>query len=219
MKVTNVDPWLIADLDAPRRVLSWTLNRPGFATAQRIVFREVRNRDLPAGMDAKDWLDTELSAADLADAPTLLTSRTISTYQLHHATSGNVSVSCLATAGLSNAERIGHRQCFEGANWGTINMAVECSAPLTEAAQIEALTIVAQARTAAVMDAEFILPQGPATGTGTDCIAIAAPSGNVGFAGLHTDIGEALGRASYDAVTAAVAEWLATRPDLGPVRP
>lgn len=214
MKVSHSAPWLIADLGAPQRVLSWALNRPGFVTARRIVVREVRNRDLPEGLDAAAWLDRALEEAGLADAPTLLTSRSVAAYQLRTAEAGGVTAVCLATVGLSNAERIGHRQPVDPARFGTINIALSCSAALTEAAQIEALTIVAQARTAAVMEAGFPLPEGPATGTGTDCIALAAPPGGIAFAGLHTDVGEAVGRAAYEAVAAGAADWLVTRPDL-----
>ncbi|ARE39828.1 Adenosylcobinamide amidohydrolase [Rhodovulum sp. P5] len=214
MKVTHRAPWLIADLGAPHRVLSWALNRPGFVTARRIVFREVRNRDLPVEVDATAWLQAELATAGLADAPALLTSRSVASFAQTRADIERVTVHCLATVGLSNSERVGHRQRFDPARFGTINIALSCSAGLTEAAQIEAMTIAASARTAAIIEAGFDLPEGRATGTGTDCIALAAPPGDLPFAGLHTDIGEALGRATYDAVDAAAADWLTTRPDL-----
>ena len=214
MKVSLHAPWLIAEFDAPCRVLSWTLNRPGFVTAHRVVFREVRNRDLPESLDAARWLHTELKRMGLDDAPALLTSRSIDSYRLHTAHAGRVEATCLVTAGLSNAERIGHRQTPDPKRFGTINIAVHCTDGLTEAAQIEALTLVAQARTAAVMDSSHLLPEGLATGTGTDCIALATRPGDTGFAGLHTAVGEAIGRATYDAVAEACADWLATRPDL-----
>ncbi|SDK27893.1 adenosylcobinamide amidohydrolase [Aliiruegeria lutimaris] len=216
MKVRHEAPWLIADLDGPRRVLSWAINRPGFVTAERIVFREVRNKDLPEGRDPVVWLAQTLEAAGLADAPALLTSRNVASFELHCTALEGVTVHCLATVGLSNAERVGYRQRFDPASFGTINIAVDCSAGLTEAAQIEALTIATQARTAAVIDAGMQLPEGPATGTGTDCIAVATPPGEIGFAGLHTAIGEAVGRAVYDAVFAGARNWIATRPDLLP---
>lgn len=222
MNVTYAAPWLIADLDRPHRVLSWALNRPGFSVARRIVFREVRNRDLPESVDAERWLEDALAKADLSDAPTLLTSRAVQSYQLTEASAGEVAAHCLATVGFSNAERVGHRRALrhgaEPARFGTINIAVRLSATLTEAAHIEALTIAAEARTAAVMDSRVLLPQGLATGTGTDCIALACPpaahQSRVRFAGLHTDMGEALGRSVYDAVSNGAADWLATRPDL-----
>ncbi|WP_116133501.1 adenosylcobinamide amidohydrolase [Tropicimonas sp. IMCC34043] len=217
MKVTHTGPWLIADLAAPHRVLSWALNRPGFVTASRIVFREVRNRDLPPDLDAAAWLNAALAEAGLSDAPALLTSRSIASYRLTHAEAEGIAAQCLATVGLSNAERVGHRQRFDPARFGTINIALSCSAGLSEAGQIEALSIATEARTAAVIAAGFNLPEGPATGTGTDCIALAVPPGDGPFAGLHTAVGEAIGRATFDAVAAGCAHWLETRPDLSGV--
>lgn len=224
MNVTHTAPWLIADLSELHRVLSWALNRPGFSIARRIVFREVRNRDLPENVDAARWLDDALATAGLSDAPALLTSRAVQSYQLTEARAGDVTAHCLATVGFSNAERVGHRHVSrhrpEPARFGTINIAVRLSATLTEAAHIEALTIAAEARTAAVMDSRVVLPQGLATGTGTDCIAFACPASahqpHARFAGLHTDVGEALGRSVYDAVSKGAADWLAARPDLEP---
>ncbi|MEO1532896.1 MAG: adenosylcobinamide amidohydrolase, partial [Pseudomonadota bacterium] len=61
-------PWLVADLGRPHRVLSWALNRPGFVTAQRIAWREVRNADLPEDLDAAAWFAAEIEAAGHTDA-------------------------------------------------------------------------------------------------------------------------------------------------------
>ena len=53
------------------------------------------------------------------------------------------------------------------------------------------------------------LPTGTASGTGTDCIAVAAEPGDTAFAGLHTVIGEAAGAATLAAVRRGVKRWLA----------
>lgn len=47
------------------------------------------------------------------------------------------------------------------------------------------------------------------TGTGTDCIVIAAPRGEdrASFAGLHTALGEAVGKAVYNATADGVKTW------------
>ena len=63
-------------------------------------------------------------------------------------------------------------------------------------------------RTVAVAELGFRLPTGIATGTGTDCIAVAAPEGDIAFAGMHTAVGVAAGRAVYDAVRAGGAYWM-----------
>ncbi|MEO0918110.1 MAG: adenosylcobinamide amidohydrolase [Pseudomonadota bacterium] len=207
MTVSLDRPWLTFDLGEPMRVLSWALNRPGFVTARRIVWREVRNADLPEGFDVRKWLETELQKRDAVDSIAFLTSRNIDRFQQATATIGAVRADAVATVGLSNAERIGYRQPKSAVSYGTINVAVRLNTGLSEAGLIEAMSIVVQARTAAVMDADIALPSGPATGTGTDCVAIAAPPGSTDYAGLHTDIGKAIGRAVYDAVFSGAKEW------------
>ena len=62
MAVTLARPWLEFDLGAPMQVLSFALNTPGFCTARRILWREVRNADLPPGMDVDPWLQGQLQA-------------------------------------------------------------------------------------------------------------------------------------------------------------
>lgn len=82
-----------------------------------------------------------------------------------------------------------------------------CSSHL--AAFLETMSIVAQARTTAVVDSGVRRGGLAITGTGTDCIVIAAPCGpdGAGFAGLHTAIGEAVGAATYQATSAGIETW------------
>lgn len=215
MIVTCARPWLVADLGAPHRVISWAVHRPGLVTADRIIWREVRDADLTPGFDAGRWLAAELGLRG-GTAVGLLTSRDLRFHHAAAATVDGITVSVLATAGLSNAEAAGARLAPGAAHWGTINLAVQTSTPLSDPALYEALSIIAQARTAAVMDHGPELPTGRATGTGTDCIALAVPPGpGLPHAGLHTALGEALGRAVRQATAAAVIEWMAkVRPTL-----
>ena len=213
--LTLARPWLEFDLGQPMQVLSWALNRPGFVTASRILWREVRNADLPPDLDVGAWLARELQARGATDAVTLLTSRNITRYCESTASAGTARAHAVATVGLSNAERVGHRVDRTGKDWGTINVALRLDRPLAQPALIELLSIAVQARTAAVMDVGERLTTGVATGTGTDCVAVAAPAGDIPFAGLHTEIGEAAGRAVYTAVLDGAREWMETvrRPD------
>jgi adenosylcobinamide amidohydrolase len=208
--LTCTPPWLEFDLGEEMQVLSFAPHRPGAVTARHILWREVRNADLPPDLDACDWLAGELSARQASGAVAFLTSRTITKYVTRSAQVGEVRADAVVTIGLSNAERIGTRLDRRGHDWGTINIALRLSAGLTPVALIEAMSIVAQARTAAVMDAGHDLPTGRATGTGTDCIAVAAPQGAERFVGLHTEAGEAIGRATYEAVLDGARDWMAT---------
>lgn len=206
MKVTLARPWLVVDLPQRMRILSWALNRPGFCTADRIVWREVRNADLPKDFDVARWFTTELAENGHADAIGLITSRDVSHFAQTATTIEEITAKVVATTGLSNAERVGQRGT--ALQIGTINIAVSVSKPLSDAALIEALSIAVQARTAAVMMHGRDLPQGRATGTGTDCVVIAAPMGDELHAGLHTATGHAIGASVLDAVTKGVQDWV-----------
>jgi adenosylcobinamide amidohydrolase len=105
----------------------------------------------------------------------MITSRDLGGYRLETACSGRISATCLATVGLTNAERVGTRRHRPVQTQpGTINLAVITDATLTDTALIELSSIATEARTAAVMDHGPDLPTGRATGTGTDCIVVGA---------------------------------------------
>jgi adenosylcobinamide amidohydrolase len=202
-------PWLTFDLGGQMNVLSWALNRPGLVKARRIVWREVRDADLPEDFDVGHWLAQELSDRGEAESVAFLTSRSIDRSHYVETEVGSVKACALVTVGLSNVERVGYRRHGKSAIHGTINIAAQVNVGLSEAGLLEAMSIVVQARTTAILDAEVPLPSGAATGTGTDCVAIAAPAGDTCFAGLHTEVGEALGRAVYNAVHDGATEWQA----------
>ncbi|WP_306151991.1 adenosylcobinamide amidohydrolase [Roseovarius sp. MMSF_3281] len=204
-------PWLEFDLGREMQVLSWAVHRPGLVKARRILWREVRNADLPPDLDVEAWLERQLAQRGAEDAVTFLTSRDIRQVTQATVASGATEAQAVATVGLSNAERVGHRLDRSGQDWGTINVALRLNRSLTQPALLEAMSVAVQARTAAVMDVDMPLAPGRATGTGTDCVAIAAFEGGVKYAGLHTEIGEATGRAVYTAVFEGARQWMATQ--------
>ncbi len=202
-------PHLVASFDAPQRMLSWSLTKPGFRTAQRVAWLEVRNADLPPSLDPVAGIEALMASAGFADAICLVTSRDITRHHLVQSTVEGATATSLATVGLSNGERVGQR-CTEPVPVpGTINVLVHVSQPLSEGALIETVSIVTEARTAAVIDSGVRRAGVAVTGTGTDCIVVAAPAGTdeVRFAGLHTAIGEAVGDAVYRSVREGAAVW------------
>jgi len=200
-------PWLIFDLGMQMRVLSWAINKPGFVNAHRIVWREVCNADLPIGVDVYKWLSDTLREKGEIESVAFLTSRNIQRFKTAITCVDSITTVAVATVGLSNAERVGFRCKGKQTSYGTINIAAQLDKPLSEFALIEALSIAVQARTTAILDSDISTICGRATGTGTDCVAIAAPIGNTDYAGLHTDIGESLGHAVYEAVYTGAEEW------------
>lgn len=190
-------------------MLSWSLTRPGFVIASSVAWLHVRDDDLPLDVDPALFLEKRMAAEGHGNAVHLMTSRDVRNHHTAQAVSGAVGAACLATVGLGNAGRVGEHPATN-ASVGTINLLAHVDRPLSSAAMIEAISIATQARTAAVIDLDW-RPNGIAvTGTGTDCIVVAAPCDDGGekFAGLHTDVGAALGRAVYDAVRQGGHVWI-----------
>jgi adenosylcobinamide amidohydrolase len=200
-------PWLEVALPRVMRALSWAPYGAGLVATDRILWREVRNADLSPDFDVYGWFDAEMSLR-APGAVGLLTSRDIGGWRMAEAVVDGVQAAAVATVGLSNAESVGTRLPWHPAEYGTINLAVVLAAGLTEAAQLEAMSVAVQARTAAVLEGGLRLATGAATGTGTDCVVLACDAGGERHAGLHTALGEAVGAAARAAVAAGVADWL-----------
>lgn len=207
--VTLERPWLLARLPRPMRVLSWAPHAPGYVTTDQVVWREVRNADLALDFDVETWFAGQMTRHP--GAVGMMTSRDIGTFVQRRAVVDGITADCLCTLGLSNAESVGRRLPWHPAEYGTINLLVATDAALTETAMLEALSIAVQARTAGVMAAGLQLATGLATGTGTDCVALACDPGEGKYAGLHTAVGEVIGAAVRGAIEAASADWLAWR--------
>lgn len=126
-----------------------------------------------------------------------------------------VEIVVLVTSGLSNPRRVGDRAEYRsmGSNpdsVGTINIIALTSARLTQAALVEALMIVTEARAAALQKLGVQSPVSNeiATGTGTDAIGIVNGFGptKVRYCGKHVLFGEVLGRLTIEAVSSS-AGW------------
>ena len=189
------------------RVLSWAPHGAGYTPADAILWREVKNADLTPEFDAEGWLAAQMPQGAVG----MLTSRDVGTFHESFAEVEGVTAHCVATVGLSNGESIGRRLPYHSADYGTINIGLVTNAALTEAAQLEAMSIVVQARTVGVMAAGVSLATGLATGTGTDCVALACLPGQGRYAGLHTAVGEAVGAAVRDCLTRASQAWVLWR--------
>lgn len=205
-------PFLVAEFESPQTMLSWSLTRPGFVVARRVAWLGVRNSDLSLDVDPAVFLKNRMEAAGHGEAVHLMTSRDVERHHLTRALLGNATATCLATVGLGNAGRVGEDP-IGGRIAGTINLLAHVDQPLTQAAMVEAISIAAEARTAAIIDLDWRVQGKTATGTGTDCIVIAASCEGAPrqFAGLHTDIGAAIGRAVHDAVRQGGEAWIRER--------
>jgi len=201
-------PWLVARLPAPFRIAGWALNRPGFARADTVAWLEVRNADLPLGVDPLALIETRLAAAGLGPAVGLMTARDVRRHHHRVSADGPARAEVLLTLGLTNGSVLdpsGRPSPPLGAVVaGTINLLAVLSEPLDDGAMIEAASVATLARTAALL-----AEGGQIAGTGTDCVVVACPPSATPHrhAGLHTAIGRALSAAVFQATRAARQEW------------
>lgn len=216
-RVDLLQPWLRVDLGAPHRIFGWPVVAPADDLARFVTWLQVCDADLPRHIDPDTYFLHRARAEDMAADVGLLTAAEISRFAVQRQPVGQEEVCVVATAGLGNGESVlppapanhgRHRV-------GTINLLAVCPCPLAPTAMAEAISIVTQGRTAAVLDLDLRTQDGrPVTGTGTDCIVIAAPmTGPMAHhCGLHTDLGRALGEAAYQATWKTSSRWLAEHP-------
>lgn len=209
MRVRREGEWLVAELGAPHRVASWAVVGGGLETAEVVAWRRVTNAELGVEADPAALLRGWLDGAGLGGAVGMLTAANLDTFEEARCVDGDVVAHAVVTAGLSNALRVGDPPGEPRV--GTINVLVVLSVPVTEAGLLEAMSIAVEARTVAVLEAAVrsTASTGIASGTGTDCVVVAAPVGGdaVAYAGKHTAVGALIGAAVLDATARGVAAW------------
>lgn len=193
---------LIITLPEIHQVLSWAPLGGGPRRAIAILNHQIAAGDRAASERPRLYLQALARSFGLKarEAVAMMTGADISKASYATARRGNLLVGAWCTAGCSNALRIGDPATAGTPAPGTINLALVISQPLSRCAMAEALAMATEARVAAVHDAGIASTRTrrPATGTGTDCIVIAAPIGGAvhSYCGKHTVIGELIGRAA-----------------------
>jgi len=212
MQVFLSPRWLAVRFDRPHHALSSAIVGGGRRKVHDVVWHEVRNDELTPSIDPAKLLRKRLAGFGRSSAVGLLTSSNIEGYVVAERRRDGVSAQVVATVGLGNALRVGDPPGVRG-RVGTINILCRVSRPLTEEAQLEALSIVAEARTLAVLESSVRSRRSgrPSTGTGTDCIVVVCPAGPrpAPYAGKHTAVGHVIGAAVLQALRRGLAAWKA----------
>ncbi|MBW4083478.1 adenosylcobinamide amidohydrolase [Paenibacillus sp. S150] len=133
---------------------------------------------------------------------------------------GSAGIFCCVTAASGNAARAGvERSVLAAYRPGTINIMLGIDGRLTPSAMVNAVMTAAEAKAAALADLGVTDPENGliATGTTTDAVLLAVSgSGRYGaehvYAGTATDLGGAIGRLVYAAVTASLRSAKAAQP-------
>jgi adenosylcobinamide amidohydrolase len=212
----ETQPFLLWTLPEPMKTLSWALYGGGLHKSQQIAWIQVGPYDLTIDTCPREFLQHRLDTIGATDALGFMTSARIEHYSQCSATVGEVTAITVATVGLGNALRAGDPS-RSSLRVGTINCACLVDTALSLEAMLEAMVISAEAKTAAVLESGLrsAISGEPATGTGTDCHAIACPDRKqqTSYAGKHTDVGSAIGASVFNAVQKGVQRWMQLHPD------
>ena len=126
-----------------------------------------------------------------------------------------VSMAALVTSGLSNALCAGDSAGCRSVpgrpeHAGTINMAILTPLNLSPAAMVEAVAVAVEAKAAVLRDAGVMsrVSMEPATGTGTDSIAVASlgEGTEIKYCGKHVIAGELIGKCVRQALGRSI-QW------------
>jgi adenosylcobinamide kinase/adenosylcobinamide-phosphate guanylyltransferase len=201
---------LIVTLAKPYRVLSWAPLGGGMRRATIVGNHQVATNDRAATESPKRYLSQliRLMKYDPAQSVMMMTGVDIRRVRIARVVHRGTIVQAWCTAGCSNALRVGDPATVENRAPGTINIIVVVNEPMSSPALIEAMQLAVEARVATMLAAEIksTVSGAGATGTGTDCIAIAAPISrrSLKYCGKHTRLGELIGRAVLEVCTAAL---------------
>lgn len=210
LEIHQDGPWLTAHFPVHQRMLSWAIVGGGRHRTRDVAWLQIRDGDLRPPLDAREFLHQRLHERGLGDAVGLMTSASVAAYTDEYVRWGAFSARCIATVGMGNALRAGDPP-GTAARIGTINLLCAIDHPLGEDAHLEAMALAAEARALAVREANIPSTRSgePSSGTGTDCIVIAAPDcdGGARYAGKHTELGHVLGASVFAAVSQGLARW------------
>jgi adenosylcobinamide amidohydrolase len=202
---------LVVRFPTMHRTLSWAVVGGGLGLTSAVVWRHVDDRELTPSVEPAALLAASMKRHGLERAVGLLTARDLSSFDCVTRHEGAVAARAVATVGLGNALAAGDPP--GPLRVGTINVLLQLSHPLGEAGLAEAMAIAVEARTAAVLQARVPSRRSSAwaSGTGTDCVVVAAPSDGepLQWVGKHTVAGALAGACVRDAVTRGVQRWVA----------
>jgi adenosylcobinamide amidohydrolase len=218
MDTKDLLPWtatvrectVIVELPKSYQVLSWAPLNGGLVEARTILNHQVRQTqvdDMPL-QEPEAFLSALAQRLDVREPVVgLMTGVSMDRAVRRVQRRDTLFIECFATVGLSNALAVGDSATYTESP-GTINVIVVVNRPLVPAALAEAVGIVTEAKVRALYDAgvKSTVSEALATGTGTDCVALACPAGVPAYryCGKHTQIGELLGRVVGEAVTAGL---------------
>jgi adenosylcobinamide amidohydrolase len=203
---------LVVAFPGSRSVMSWAILNGGLRThASHILNHHVDPRT--SGDDPRKTLRQAASRIGIKGTFVgMLTGADIRKYSMARALYNELEAYVIATAGCGNLATVGETGTYverisPPVPSGTINIIVAVNYAFTHEGMLEAMAIVTEAKVRAMFEfgLKSVSTGQPATGTGTDCIAVAVGHDRrYVFCGKHTKWGELVGRASLESIRGAL---------------
>jgi len=202
------------EFSLPHSVMSSAVLNGGFVSAEHLLNMKVPKESLIDELPAVTLSKYCTEAGWQGTSVGMMTAASMKSFRMVKATEQGIELVVLVTSGLSNARRVGdyaeYRAMTEDPkDVGTINIIFLTSAKLTDAASVEAVLIITEAKAAALQNAKVMSPISNeiATGTGTDSVAVVGGHGPevISYCGKHVLFGEILGRLVMETVGDSIA--------------
>ena len=212
--LNHTQDYLHISLSKPHQVLSSAVCNGGLVTADQVLNLKVPKHTDAAEPPEQTLINCASALGGKGQLVGMMTAASMKSFRKSVRSAQGVEITVLATVGLANARRAGdvaeYRQiASEPEEIGTINLIMLTNAYLTQAAMVEALMVITEAKAAALQDAGVISPVSGeiATGTGTDSVAIVNGFGpdEVRYCGKHVLFGELLAQAVIEALSRSIA--------------
>lgn len=203
------DNCLIIRFAEPMKILSWAPFNGGLTQSDCIF--NWQNDKFGSG-DLQTLFKEKVRQVEIPPHSVgMITAAEIKNFKEAESNRGPLKVHSIVTVGLDNTRTVGDRADVEPGEGckhsGTINLTVICNALPDLQGQAEAVQVATMAKTKALMDAGVLSKKSgnPATGTGTDCIVIAA-SGEIkeNYCGMHTSLGQLIGETVYQSISQGI---------------
>jgi len=206
--------YIKVDFEENMNFLSWAILNGGFKQGKKVYWARVENKNLPIHLDPKDVLKERMENDNFKKSVGFLTSAKLDHVTHEFEERGDLKVEILTTVGMGNALRVGD-PAKNRIRVGTINILLAVNKPMSINAQLEAMNIIAEARTLAVLEENIMSKKTnlPSTGTGTDCTVVASKlkekitEEELVYSGKHTVLAELIGKCTYSAIRSGIQKW------------
>ena len=204
---------LILSFASPARTLSWAVLNGGFCHARHVINHHVDGKDALFCAQPGPWLERAASGLGLQGKVVGMATAVEIRHMIQVSMiGGGARVTCFTTVGCGNALSVGEPASVTieepAPPLHTINMILTVQPGLSDEAMVEAVQIVTEGRVRALYEKDIKSCRSdlPATGTGTDCVAIISLGDGVErYCGKHTKLGELIGGAAYISVAKGLA--------------